>query len=54
MGIAYYGHSWYAPGYNSGTAWQKFGLPSVVQGQCCMAFASTYGAKYGESGAVRP
>eukprot|EP01065_Artemidia_motanka_P008473 TRINITY_DN14277_c0_g1_i1.p1 TRINITY_DN14277_c0_g1~~TRINITY_DN14277_c0_g1_i1.p1 ORF type:complete len:457 (+),score=184.19 TRINITY_DN14277_c0_g1_i1:75-1445(+) len=46
VGIALYGHTWYTPGL-SGKQWQKYGVPAMVQGECCGAFKTTYGAKYG-------
>lgn len=48
VGIPLYGHTWYAPGL-SGKAWQHFGLPAKVQGECCGPFKSTYGAKFGKA-----
>jgi len=45
LGIPFYGHSWYKPGL---TDWQSFGNNGTVQGKCCGAFKSTYGAKPGK------
>lgn len=46
VGIPMYAHTWYVPGL-TGTAWQKFGLPAKIQGECCGPFKSTYGGKPG-------
>ena len=44
VGIAYYGHAWYAPGIASGQEnWCKYGLSAKIQGKCCGPFAQTYG-----------
>merc|ERR1712166_591028 len=47
VGLPLYAHTWYAPGL-TGSAWQKFGLETQIQGECCGPFASTGGAKPGQ------
>jgi len=47
VGLPLYAHTWYAPGL-TGSAWQKFGLDTQIQGECCGPFASTGGAKPGQ------
>ena len=42
VGVAFYGHSWYAQGMSS---WQSFGGSGSVQGECCGPFKQTFGAK---------
>merc|ERR1719322_92847 len=44
VGVAFYGHTWYAQGMSS---WQSFGGSGSVQGECCGPFKQTYGAKPG-------
>eukprot|EP00486_Rosalina_sp_Unknown_P000729 CAMPEP_0201563932 /NCGR_PEP_ID=MMETSP0190_2-20130828/1571_1 /ASSEMBLY_ACC=CAM_ASM_000263 /TAXON_ID=37353 /ORGANISM="Rosalina sp." /LENGTH=478 /DNA_ID=CAMNT_0047979385 /DNA_START=44 /DNA_END=1481 /DNA_ORIENTATION=+ len=48
VGIAYYGHAWYAPGLSGEENWCKYGLKTQIQGKCCGPFAQTYGALYGK------
>eukprot|EP00486_Rosalina_sp_Unknown_P014235 CAMPEP_0201591574 /NCGR_PEP_ID=MMETSP0190_2-20130828/189713_1 /ASSEMBLY_ACC=CAM_ASM_000263 /TAXON_ID=37353 /ORGANISM="Rosalina sp." /LENGTH=376 /DNA_ID=CAMNT_0048049967 /DNA_START=259 /DNA_END=1389 /DNA_ORIENTATION=+ len=49
VGIAYYGHLWYAPGLAaSQDEWCKFGIKTQVQGKCCGPFAQTYGTECGK------
>lgn len=47
VGLPLYAHSFFVPGLQA-NAWQKFGLPAKVQGECCGPFKSTYGAKPGQ------
>jgi len=47
VGLPLYAHTWYVPGLK-GTEWQKFGLNSTLQGECCGEFGATYGAKPGQ------
>merc|ERR1712048_246824 len=44
VGVAFYGHTWYAQGMSD---WQKFGGTGSIQGECCGPFKQTYGAKPG-------
>jgi len=45
LGIALYGHTWYAPGLSN---WQHYGVSGKVQGTCCGTFKQTYGAQPGK------
>jgi len=47
VGLPLYAHTWYVPGLQ-GDAWQQFGQPAKVQGECCETFKQTYGAKPGQ------
>ena len=47
VGLPLYAHTWYVPGLQ-GDAWQQFGQPAKVQGECCETFKQTYGAKPGK------
>jgi len=49
LGIAYYGHTWYAPGL---TDWKKFGGTGAIQGSCCGPFKQTYGAQPGKGSSM--
>merc|ERR1712048_1117667 len=44
VGVAFYGHTWYAQGMSD---WQSFGGTGSIQGECCGPFKQTYGAKPG-------
>jgi len=46
VGVAFYGHTWYAQGMSS---WKSFGGTGSIQGECCGPFKQTYGAKPGKA-----
>jgi chitinase len=46
LGVAYYGHVWYAPGLGT-SQWQTWGGKGQIQGSCCGPFQQTYGGGYG-------
>lgn len=46
VGVAFYGHTWYAKGMSD---WQTFGGTGSIQGECCGPFKQTYGAKPGQA-----
>ena len=49
VGVALYGHTWFVPPtFDRAAATPGFGANGTVQGQCCGAFKTTYGAKYGK------
>ena len=45
VGTALYAHTWYVPG---ATSTPGFGANGTVQGACCGAFKTTFGAKFGK------
>ena len=49
VGVPLYGHTWFVPPTSdSAAATPGFGANGTVQGQCCGAFKTTFGAKYGK------